>query len=139
MLNMEWKTTNFDESAWSDIKKTIADGNFTTDHSDFFGNFTCGALCFDIVLRDIEESDGIITEWELCADAYLLGLDTGYGYTENGTPYEENGGFGLKFDLSKSFDETLASFIEQINKSTQADKTWLEYANKTDLTWEMEG
>lgn len=135
---MNWKVDGFDAKAWDDIKRTIAEGNYCTEHSDFFGCFKCGALCFDIVLRDASYSDGTVEEWLLCADAYLLGWDTGYGYTKLGTPYEECDGFGLEFDLNKSFDETLKSFTDQIDKATQQDKTWIEYANKTDITWEME-
>lgn len=135
---MEWKIDGFDASAWEDIKKTIAEGEYCTDHSDYFGAFECGALCYDIVLRDVEYSDGVVTEWILCADAYLLGWDTGYGYTVNGTPYEEGDGTGLEFDLNDGFEETLASFIEQLDKATVENKTWLEYANKTEPRWEDE-
>ena len=135
---MNWKVRGFDEKAWDDIKRTIAKGDFCTEHSDYFGHFICGALCFDIILRDIHYSDGTIEKRLLCADAYLLGWDTGYGYTKRGTPYEEGDGFCLECDLNKSFDETLVSFTNQIDDATQRDKTWTEYANKTDITWEKE-
>ena len=135
---MNWKIDGFDASAWEDIKKTITEGHYCTPHSDFFGAFKCGALCFDIVLRDTSYSNGKCTEWILCADAYLLGENTGYGYTKRGTPYDDGDGFGLAYDLEQGYDETVASFIEQMDKATRNDLIWLGYANRTDLTWEME-
>ena len=133
---MDWKVDGFDAKAWDGIKRTIAETEFI-EGNDFFGCFKCGALCFDIVLRDVSYT-GKPIEWLLCADAYLLGIDSGYGYTKRGTPYDENDGICLEFDLEKEFEETLKSFTDQIDKATQENKTWTEYANKTDLTWEME-
>ena len=129
---MEWIVNGFDKKAWDDIRSTIANNRFI-DGNDFFGNFMCGALCFDIVLRDLD-----VDEWALCADAYELGEDTGYGYTEKGTPYDEGDGFVLAFDVKNSFEETLKSFLDQITEHTLNDQIWLSYANKTEPKWEDE-
>ena len=134
---MNWKVDRFDAKAWELIKETIKN-DCLFNGTDFFGCIKCGALCFDIVLRDGRYSDGRPTEWFLSADAYLLGDDTGYGYTKRGTPYDEDDGFALEYDLEKGYDETLASFIEQINEAIQNNRKWTEYANKTDHVWEME-
>ena len=126
---LSWNAKTFDKAAWNDVKETIHKGSFCTEHSDYFGCITCGAVCFDLVLRDC---DG---EYLFCADPYLLGKDTGYGYTKDGTPYDEYDGLCLDYDVSLNFDDTLSSFIRQIEEYTAGDKTLTEYADKTDVTW----
>ena len=126
---MNWTVNTFDNSAWTAVKKTIKDKDFHTAFSDYFGCITCGAVCFDLVLRDCDD------EYLFCADPYLLGKDTGYGYTKDGTPYDEYDGFCLDYDVSLNFDDTLSSFINQIEAYTANDKTLTEYAGKTDVTW----
>lgn len=125
-----WDVVTFDRSAWNSIIETIQKDKFCTEYSDYFGHVICGAVCFDIVLRDVD-GDGYL----LCADPYLLGIDSGYGYTKDETPYDEYDGFCLDYDTNNSFDSTLSSFISQIDTFTAADKTLTEYANKTDVTW----
>lgn len=125
-----WDVITFDRYAWDDVKKTIQNDSFCTEHSDYFGHIICGAVCFDLVLRDAD-SDGYL----LCADPYLIGIDSGYGYTKDGTPYDEYDGFCLYYDPDSSFDDALSSFIAQIDNFTAADKMLTEYANKTDVTW----
>ena len=69
----------------------------------------------------------------------MLGEDTGYGYTpESNTPYDECDGFRMYFDVTKSYDETLMSFIEQAERKTNWDRRWSEFADKTDPKWEDE-
>ena len=125
-----WDTKSFNHSAWNAINETIQKNEFCTEHSDYFGHVTCGAVCFDLVLRDCD-SDGYL----LCADPYLLGIDSGYGYTIDGTPYDEYDGFCLDYDVNDSFETALSSFINQIDTFTSNNKTLTEYANKTDVTW----
>lgn len=129
MLN--WDVKIFDHSAWDAVKETIQKDSFCTEHSDYFGCVVCGAVCFDLVLRDAD-SDGYL----FCADPYLLGIDSGYGYTVDGTPYDEYDGFCLDYDVNDSFEDALSSFIRQIDTFTANDKTLSEYAIKTDVTWE---
>lgn len=131
---MPWTVVGFDESAWKDMKRTIAEGRFCTSHSDFFGQIRCGALCFDIVLRDMGGR-----KFELCADAYLLGRETGYAYTSTGIPYDFCDGFEMKFDVTKTFSETVENFIAQCEEAMSHSRLWAEYAEKTDLTWDMFG
>ena len=129
----DWKTHGFTEDAWEALKESIAKCQFCTKYSNFFGNIYCGALVYDLVLYDTDD------DWTLCADAYLLGEDTGYGYTpERNTPYDEGDGFRMDFDVTKSYDETLMSFIEQAERMTNSDRTWTEFADKTDPKWEDE-
>ena len=105
-----WDTKSFNRSAWNAINETIQKDEFCTEHSDYFGHVTCGAVCFDLVLRDCD-SDGYL----LCADPYLLGIDSGYGYTIDGTPYDEYDGFCLDYDVNDSFETALSSFITQMS------------------------
>ena len=128
MIN--WNVKSFDSSAWHDVKETILKDEFCTEHSDYFGCISHGAVCFDLVLRDCGNN-----EFLFCADPYLLGIDSGYGYTTDGTPYDEYDGFCLYYNVNDSFDDTLSSFINQIDKFTANDTTLAEYANKTDVTW----
>lgn len=125
-----WNTESFTRSAWAAVKVTIREDNLCTEYSDYFGCVTCGAVCFDLVLRDCGNN-----EYLFCADPYILGIDTGYGYTNDGTPYDEYDGFCLDYNVNDSFEKALSSFINQINKFTANDKTLTEYANKTDVTW----
>ena len=128
-----WVVKGFDAKAWKAVKNTIAKKNFYTEYSDVFGQIMCGALCFDLVLRDYSDYD---SGWGFSADAYLLGIDSGYGYTRDGTPYDEDDCVMLKYDTRKGFEETLKSFLEQIEHEVQKNKRWAEYADKTDLRWE---
>ena len=98
---------------------------------DVYGNFMKGALCVDVVYRDIDEP-----EWLLCGDGYILGEDTGYGYTNNGNiPYDEADGFCFKFDTSKTYEEMMNSMIDQIEAYIATDERWREAIAKTDLIW----
>lgn len=134
---MNWHIDGFNQKSWDAIKDAIRSGNYA-DGNDYFGSFKRGALCFDIVLRDVSRSDGTVEEWLLCADAYLLGSDTGYGYTKRGTPYDEGDGIGLEYDPGHGFEETLSSITKQLDEATQNVAIWKEYAMKTDITWDME-
>ena len=124
-----WDVKIFDHSAWDAVKETIQKDSFCTEHSDYFGCVVCGAVCFDLVLRDVD-SDGYL----FCADPYILGIDSGYGYT-SGIPYDEYDGFCLDYDINDSFEDALSSFINQIDTFTANDNTLTEYASKTELTW----
>lgn len=129
MFNLNVKI--FNDSSWEAVKDTIQEDEFHTEYSDFFGCITCGAVCFDLVLRDVD-SDGYL----FCADPYILGIDSGYAYAKDGTPYDEYDGFCLDFDTNMNFEDTLSSFISQIDTFTANDKTLAEYAGKTDMTWD---
>lgn len=128
---LSWDVKSFDRSAWDAVKDTIQNNKYRTEYSDYFGCVICGAVCFDLVLRDCGNN-----EYLFCADPYIIGIDSGYGYTNDGTPYDEYDGFCLDYDTDKSFEETLSSFTSQIDKFTTTDNTLTEYANKTDVTWE---
>lgn len=126
----KWDVKTFDRSAWDAVKDTIKNHKYCMEYSDYFGCIVCGAVCFDLVLRDVD-SDGYL----FCADPYLLGIDSGYGYTKDETPYDEYDGFCLDYDVNASFEDTLSSFIRQIDTFTAEEKKLTEYASKTDVVW----
>lgn len=126
----DWEVKTFDRSAWDAVKDTIKNNEYRTEYSDYFGCIIYGAVCFDLVLRDVD-SDGYL----FCADPYILGIDSGYGYTKDGTPYDEYDGFCLDYNTDDSFDDALSSFISQIDTFTAEEKKLTEYANKTDVVW----
>lgn len=133
----DWFVDGFTPEAWKAIKDTILMHDFRTAFSDYFGAIMCGAVCFDIVLRDVGETDG--TEWLLCADPYILGIDSGYGYTrKHETPYDEYDGFAFEFYRHMKFDDALRSFIEQVDDFTANDATLSMHADRKDLTWKAD-
>lgn len=132
-MTRTWVVDGFDPEAWKKIRETIQMKNYING-SDYFGAIMCGAVCFDIVLRDVGDTDGI--EWLLCADPYILGIDSGYGYTRNReTPYDEYDGFALEFCRHMTFEDALRSFIEQIDDFTAKDVTLSAHADRTDIAW----
>ncbi len=134
----DWKVDGFTAEAWNALRETIASGKFDTKFSDFFGGIMCGAVCFDLVLRDIDYKDGKVIKWELDADPYILGIDSGYGCTPQNTPYDEYDGLALEFHKRMTFNDTLESFIEQIDEFVENDRTLADYADRTDITWAKE-
>ena len=130
-----WVVDGFGVKEWENIKASIRTGRFV--EGDYYGAIKCGALCWDIVLRDCSYRNGKCVEWLLCADAYLLGRDTGYGYTRSGIPYDYADGLCLKFDISKGYEQTLCDFLTQIDEEVESTELWAEYADKTDLIWEI--
>lgn len=130
---MNWLNDGFTLESWHALKRTIHERRFCTEYSDVFGQFKCGALCFDIVLRDPECSvDG---KWHLDADAYLLGIDDGYGYTKDGTPYTEADGTGLTINTRMAYATVLDRIIQQLDDAVERNQIWKECAEKTDTVW----
>ena len=133
-----WIVNGFTQEAWKAIKETIRSCDFSTSFSDYFGAIMCGAVCFDIVLREVGDNKNI--EWLLCADPYILGIDSGYGYTrEHQVPYDEHDGFAFEFYKHAPFEDTLRNFIEQVDEFTAKDATLSMHADRKDLTWKNDG
>ena len=131
----DWFNDGFNEESWWNIQETIRRGDFI-DGNDVFGQIMCGAICFDLTLRDTDWVDGRCSEWLLCAEAFLLGENTGYGYTNIGRiPYDYCDGFCLEFDVSNDYQTTLQSFLKQIDDAVNNNLTWAEFADKTDPIW----
>ena len=130
----DWFVDGFDAEAWWNIQETIRRGNFI-DGNDVFGQIMCGALCFDLTLRDTEWNCNRCEEFILTAEAFLLGENTGYGYTVNGTPYDYGECVCLTFDVHQDYQTTLKSFLEQIDHAVNNDMIWAKFADTTNPVW----
>ena len=131
-----WFFDGFDVKAWDKVKKTIRQGKYI-DGDDVFGEIKCGAVCFDLILRDPETYDD--GKWHLEADAYLLGIDDGYANTSDGIPYTYDGGIELPVNLRMGYAHTQYDFMVLIEESVNKNKRWSEYADKTDIVWKRSG
>ncbi len=131
----DWFVDGFTAEEWWNIQETIRRGNFI-DGNDVFGQIMCGALCFDLTLRDTEWDGDRCKEFVLTAEAFLLGENTGYGYTVNGTPYDYGDWVCLKFDVHQDYQTTLASFLKQIDDAVNNDTIWAKFADTTNPVWE---
>lgn len=128
------KVTN-EEWEWlkKDIEMEKSDNAYTglSDFFDCYGNFMKGALCVDIVYRDVD-----VNEWILCGDGYILGDETGYGYTlKDNIPYDEADGFTFTFYPDKTYEEMMDSMIDQIEAEIVKNKRWKEASERTDIVW----
>lgn len=119
------------EALKHDVEMDKEDYGKLSEFWDCYGNFMKGALCVDVVYRDTGDP-----EWLLCGDGYILGEDTGYGYTrEDNIPYDEADGFCFEFDTTKTYEEMMNSMIDQVEAYIATDKRWQEAIAKTDLVW----
>lgn len=119
------------EALKHDVEMDKEDYGKLSEFWDCYGNFMKGALCVDVVYRDIDEP-----EWLLCGDGYILGDETGYGYTlKDNIPYDEADGFTFTFYPDKSYDEMMDSMIDQIEAEIAKNKRWKEASDRTDLVW----
>ena len=119
----------FTELAWLNIKNIVQTDDYL-EEGDYYGCFKKGALCIDIVLRSDDK------EWSLCGDAYILGEDTGYGYTrDNETPYDEADGCIFEYNIHKRYDDMVDSIIDQLGECVDKIKRWKIASERTDLVW----
>lgn len=86
-----------------DVDKEKFEACKTRNDMDCIGNVRVGNLCFDLIQRDDYE------DAEIWIDCYVGGVDTGYGYGEDGYPYDYASGIGCVLDRSEykvySFEE----------------------------------
>ena len=101
---------------YSKLKETPEDGNC-------YGSFYCGALCFDAVVRDYPKdafNKDIIKDGKvLDLDCYILGIDDGYGYLDDDTPYSFYEDCGTSVSIP-DIDEGRPEFITRCIKEIKA-------------------
>lgn len=69
---------------------------------DYVGAVRVGDLCFDLVLRLYDESEGLVLTYDL----YVGGVDSGYGYGKNDYPYDYAEGDDFKDScISMTYDD----------------------------------
>lgn len=87
---------------------------------DCYGCIYCGALCFDIIPRFYTYGTDYYEEVDL--DCYILGVDSGYGILEDGTPYDQAPYIGATVDFPRGLSkkEFLQNCKDEINNYIDA-------------------
>ena len=91
------------------FSKAVFEKCKTTDDGDYLGSISVGDLCFDIIQR--EDDDGCL--W---IDCYVGGVDTGYGYSEKGYPYDYVSGVGMELSRDEYMSYTYEQFVKAVEK-----------------------
>lgn len=124
-LSFEWDM--FSEDRYNEMKKELP--------NDYVGAVYIGDISIDILYDT--------TDNMLMFDFYVLGEDTGYGYTlKSDTPYDYADGIGLKLDVftNMSYEEfrlyVEPLFVEHICKYDNGKYSLLEHAKKPVARWE---
>lgn len=113
VAGLKWK---FTEEDFDNCKRFAQD----LDNADYYvGAVRVGDLCFDFVLRQLENHTPL---W-LCYDLYVGGIDDGYGYGLNNYPYS--------FDDGDCFATSIYDLSYEEFKS-MAEKVLTDYINKND-------
>ena len=122
IMAYQFNWDGFSEAAWKDCDRQSRIDFFT---DTWVGNVRVGDICFDLVFRCFD-ADMPLT---LTYDAYVGGIDDGYGYGENGYPYTEADGgtlcdfYDWSYEVFKEMAETeLAGFIEERHLEDKASQ-----------------
>lgn len=94
-------------AAWLDKKK----GGEEYSSGDYIASIRCGDLCVDL----IESEDG------LYGHLYVGGIDSGYGYSDDGYPYDECTEFNVEFLKEKIESSDMDSLMEEIGNSIREE------------------
>lgn len=111
MKSMTWTWDKNQEKEIKSFLKDVSKNTSDPGEYDFLCNVRCGELCFDIVER--ETDPGVM---KVFADLYVGGIDTGYGYSKDGYPYDFMEDVGYVWDVSafKGLDlNGFKSIVEQ--------------------------
>lgn len=91
LWNFNWD--GFSEEIFNKYKKDTREGSIIAD--DCLGLVRIGNLCFDIITRNYENEESVVLD----ADLYVGGVDSGYGYSSSGYPYDFAGGFTISDEI----------------------------------------
>lgn len=80
MYQFDWR--DFDEKTYNDCVKSAHAKDIST--IDYVGAVHVGDLCFDLSLIDRTDTEPLYIQYDL----YVGGVDSGYGYSESGYPYD---------------------------------------------------
>ena len=103
--------------------------------NEFIGCVRIGDLCFDLMIREYND------EFVLDYDLYVGGIDDGYGYGNENSPYTEGGGGSFEDslismsynDFVKQAEEAFTDYIYHSNYS--AEYNLVDKANEPLHTW----
>lgn len=116
---------NWDDFSATDFVDFCAKAeNDQIEDGEYVGCVRVGELCFDLVVRSTHIEGRLVLDYDL----YIGGVDSGYGYTKDGYPYDEGGGgsFGslcidMTYDDFKSHaKQVLGGFIHKENRKEKA-------------------
>lgn len=96
---------------------------------DYLCNVRSGELCFDLIVREDE-----LGEYKLFTDLYVSGIDTGYGQSETGKPYDFFGDIGYTFDIhdfrGMNLDQFKTFISEKLTSEILSKKTGADFWGK---------
>ena len=107
------------ENLVNDHKKHNVE-NMSSDF-DFYGNCCIGNLCAEVVHTG-DESDE--TSWYSYTNIYALGIDDGYGETDNGIPYSllhDSFKIPIEAETFEKFKEIFESRFENLVNHLPSD------------------
>lgn len=120
-MNFEWDMT---KREWKRYKTDC--GSKRRIINDYYGKVLVGNLSIEFQLTDENKP---FTNW------FCLYRDTGYGYTENGTPYDLLDDYFTVPIKCKSFDNFKKLCEKKICKLLNANNELLTEANQPTAKW----
>ena len=109
---MEWRWNKRDEKTINSMLKAVRKGKENTDRFDFIANVKSGDLCFDLIFREYDEGEYIIS-----TDLYVTGdeIVKGYGESDSGRAYDffSNTGYCINVADIKGMD--ISKFKDYVN------------------------
>ncbi len=131
------KKLEFTRETYDKLKKGAAEGKL---ECDVIGTIEQGAVSCEFKVVEEEgykdEDYCIGGKYFIDADYFLLGKDTGYNETENGTPYDCPSGFVAY--LKDTYEETVEGFMSLFDECMKNDEELIAGTKEETLTWENE-
>lgn len=130
-MKFDWR--NFTKTGYNDMLKGKA---------DYCGSAHVGDICIEFVTEIGTVINGINSvvsyeEYVMC-NFYVAHEDTGYGYNENGIPYDYADGFEIEIPYGLSYEEFVAKVeslsIEYI-EAYKGSYSLVEHANRPLEIW----
>ena len=96
-----------------------------------------GGLLFEFTVRDFGDGEGN----EVNCECFILGKDTGYGYTEekrdgkDGIPYDNDWCLNYFHKDDLSFEQAQNYIKKEISEFILLSSEYTKYANEKILTW----
>lgn len=130
MNNYVW---DLDKNGWTDYVMSYENDLNNLLIDDCIGSCRIGELCFDILIRDY--NSGIFC---LTFDCYVGGIDSGYGYSHDGYPYDyaDGGSFFYNDPCTwMSFEEFKAIAERRFDKFIEENELLVAKANEPLHMW----
>lgn len=130
-IRLVWEMT---EKQFDDFKKdsSCKRGHRSgpwSESADYYGSVKIGDVCIDLQ-HTLDASD-----WYAFANVFILGIDDGYGYTDNGTPYTLLDVCPEVPIRCKTFTSFKSKFGTNIIKMLNENPELKQYAYKPTANW----